>query len=172
MQTMSSGDAAGLWTSLRRGGVRCWIMGGWGVDALLSRTSREHHDLDLLVHVDDLPVLNRWLDANGFRRLYDWEESRSVEVQGRDWSTAFVAGHEDGREVDIHAVDVLDGGRCVIATDDPWSLPDDTLDGTGSIDSTQVRCVSSEAQFAMHTGYVQPAHHLEDLAALRGHLEG
>ena len=26
-----------------------WLMGGWGVDALLGRQARPHHDLDVLV---------------------------------------------------------------------------------------------------------------------------
>lgn len=42
-------DAAALYRALSDAGVSCWVVGGWGVDALLGRQSRPHKDLDVLV---------------------------------------------------------------------------------------------------------------------------
>ena len=52
---MSAEQAQALYELLDQNGVRCWVMGGWGVDALLGRVTREHKDLDLLVLISDLP---------------------------------------------------------------------------------------------------------------------
>lgn len=139
-------------------GVRWWLMGGWGVDALLGRQTREHHDLDVLVHVDDLATLESVLRAEGFARAYDWPESRTVD--GR--ATAFVEQHPDGRELDVHAVH-RDG---TLATDDPWELPAGALDGRGTVGGREVPCLSREGQRATHDGYDLPPHHVADLAAL------
>ncbi len=171
MNTMSAHDASAIVTDLRDSGIQSWVMGGWGIDALLARTTRPHHDLDLLVHVADLPALAGWMRANGFEWAYDWEEARTFHQGGQELSTAFVATHTDGRELDIHAVNIDHNGQCVLATDDPWQLPPDTLFGTGTISGVRVRCVSSAAQAAMHSGYELPAHHLQDLEALR-HADG
>ena len=127
MNTMSAHDASAIVTDLRDSGIQSWVMGGWGIDALLARTTRPHHDLDLLVHVADLPALAGWMRANGFEWAYDWEEARTFHQGGQELSTAFVATHTDGRELDIHAVNIDHNGQCVLATDDPWQLPPDTL---------------------------------------------
>lgn len=164
--TTSATQAAAILKGLSSAGVRCWVMGGWGVDALLSRSTRAHHDLDLLVRVDDLAVLSRWMNANGFAWLYDWEESQPVDLEGGRYSTAFVAGHKDGRELDVHGLRVADDGTFELATTDPWALPADTLTGRGVIGGLGVACVSREAQRAMHIGYELPAHHVTDLRLL------
>lgn len=164
--TMSAKAAATLFRNLKDAGVRCWAIGGWGVDALLGRVTREHHDLDLLVDVDDLATLHVWLIANEFEWCYDWEENRPIRRGDQLWTTAFVAAHADGRELDVHAITRRDDGIVELATADPWRLPAGALDGRGSIDGLQIECVSREAQKEMHAGYELPAHHLADLDAL------
>lgn len=163
---MSAVDAASTLEDLLSAGLRCWVMGGWGVDALLGRATRQHHDLDLLVQVDDLPALHAWLESNQFEWRYDWEENRPIEQGGRLFTTAFVAGHEDGRELDVHAITVRADGTFELATADPWVLPADALDGRGVISGVKVQCVSRDAQQTMHVGYELPPHHLLDLEAL------
>jgi lincosamide nucleotidyltransferase A/C/D/E len=167
---MSAEQAASLYHGLRGAGVRCWVIGGWGVDALLRRQTRNHHDLDLLVQVDDLPSLEGWLREEGFRRRYPWDESKPVVVAGQRFETAFVERHEDGRELDIHAVEVDSGCRPRLMTTDPWTLPADTLSAVGVIGSREVACVTSAAQMSMHRGYELPQHHLDDLTTLREEL--
>jgi lincosamide nucleotidyltransferase A/C/D/E len=164
--TMSAQDASTTLEDLGIAGVRCWVMGGWGVDALLGRATRQHHDLDLLVQVDDLPALHAWLSSNQFEWRYDWDENRPIDRGGRRFATAFVAGHADGRELDIHAIVVREDGTFELATADPWVLPDGALDGRGEIGGFGLRCVSRDAQLAMHVGYELPAHHRLDLEEL------
>ena len=162
---MSEVQARDLLQGLAASGIRCWLVGGWGIDALLGHQTRGHHDLDLLVDVQDLPELDTWLRREGFRRSYEWDENAPVEVDGQLLDTAFVEHHGDGRELDIHAVHV-ENGSVHLATTDSWELPNETLGGTGRIGGYEVRCASVKGQRAMHAGYNLPATHLADLRQL------
>ena len=162
---MSEAQARESLRSLAEFGIRQWVMGGWGVDALLGKQNRAHHDLDLLVHASDLPTLHSWLRREGFARAYEWAENSPVTVGGGIWDTAFVERPPDGRELDVHAVHVADG-LVSLATADPWQLPADTLSGVGRIGGHEVRCVSRSGQRAMHIGYELPDKHREDLRRL------
>ena len=42
---------------LHQARIRVWLDGGWGVDALLGRETRPHHDVDIIVSVSDVPKL-------------------------------------------------------------------------------------------------------------------
>ncbi|WP_341927980.1 hypothetical protein [Nocardioides psychrotolerans] len=150
-------------------GVRCWVMGGWGVDALLGRVTREHKDLDLLVHRADLARYTDLTGSGGFARKLEWSENRSVEIDGVTSDTAFVDAHPDGREIDVHVVDVLDD-EVIQLHDGPWPLPTDTLSGRGILAGRAVRCVSRDAQLAMHSCYDLPEKHREDVRLLQAPL--
>lgn len=162
---MTSAQVIEIAESLTASGIRSWVMGGWGVDALLGRQTRRHHDLDLLVSADDLPTLGAWLHEHGFRRAYEWEENVPVRLLGRVWDTAFVEQHCDGRELDVHAVSMV-GDAVSLATADPWELPLLPLEGVGTISGRAVACVTADAQFAMHRGYELPEKHREDVRKL------
>ncbi|HEY7989282.1 MAG TPA: hypothetical protein VIE19_08690, partial [Lapillicoccus sp.] len=47
-------------------GVRFWLAGGWGVDALAGRQTRSHRDLDLLVDAADEAVTLEVLGDLGY----------------------------------------------------------------------------------------------------------
>jgi lincosamide nucleotidyltransferase A/C/D/E len=164
---MSAAKACAVLRGLMQSGVRHWVMGGWGIDALQGKQTRTHHDLDLLVQADDLPVLQAWLRAEGFARNYEWEENSPVQITGTTWDTAFVEHHADGRELDVHAVWVESGGPRV-ASSDPWTLPANALEGRGRIGDCKVSCASPSGQRALHVGYDLPATHEADLAKLDG----
>jgi lincosamide nucleotidyltransferase A/C/D/E len=100
---LTAAQAIQIAEGLAAAGVRCWVMGGWGIDALLGEQTRAHHDLDLLVAVSDLPSLDAWLREEGFCRAYEGQENAPARLHGVSWDMAFVEQHADGRELDIHA---------------------------------------------------------------------
>jgi lincosamide nucleotidyltransferase A/C/D/E len=163
---MSATDAAALYDVARNARVRCWVMGGWGVDALLGRQTRPHHDLDLLVLTDDLPQFDQAMTAAGFARRYLWDdENLWVTLDGVPWATAFVMSDAAERELDVHAVDLTDGlavAHCAV----PWTFGRGALDGIGVIDQAAVACLSVEAQLNAHVGYELPETHLQDMRLL------
>lgn len=168
LSSMTASAALGLYLLLDASGVRCWVMGGWGVDALLGRQTRSHHDLDLLVHREDLANYDAAVRSVGFVRSFEWEENRRVLVGSEEHDSAFVDSHHDGRQVDVHVVDV-DTAAGVVTQHHAgaWPMPLGALSGRGRIAGTEVRCVTATAQVAMHTGYDLPERHRADLALLR-----
>ena len=47
-------DVLTLLSTLDQLGVHYWLDGGWGVDCVLGEETREHSDLDLVVHRQDV----------------------------------------------------------------------------------------------------------------------
>src|SRR5262249_39535961 len=130
---LSATDAVALYDLARRDGVRLWIVGGWGVDALLGHQTRPHHDLDVLVDVDDLSRFYRAMETSGFRRAFVWDDENIwLETDDGRWPSAFVLEDADGRQLDVHVVDVSARGAVVMGIV-PWVFPRDALEGVGSI---------------------------------------
>jgi len=61
-------DVLRILAALDEAGVRYWLGGGWGVEALLGFESREHSDLDLVLddHDTALPAVTRALATVGY----------------------------------------------------------------------------------------------------------
>jgi len=164
--SLSAHDALALYGSIAERGIGCWVMGGWGVDALLGADSRPHHDLDVLVSLTDLGDLLDLLAERGFVETLVWEESRWVDVHGLPCPTAFVQVDPAGRALDVHGIELHDDGRPAPLCDVPWLFDDESLSAVGVIDGTEVRCVSAETQLQMHTGYDLPPEHRRDAERL------
>jgi lincosamide nucleotidyltransferase A/C/D/E len=163
---LSAQAAADLYEALRDRGVRCWVMGGWGVDALVGSQTREHHDLDVLVLGDDLTALAEVFDDEGFLIQHVWEEeNRWLDVDGTRWPTAFVAANSQGVELDVHLIE-LRGSAVRPLCNVPWPLEADSLEGRGVISGRPVDCVSARTQLAMHRGYELPEAHQCDVDQL------
>lgn len=107
--------------------------GGWGVDALLGRVTREHKDLDLLVLLEDLPRYVEVVRQHGFERDVVWDESLPIDVNGLGFDSAFVDAHPDGRDIDVHVIDLGPQGEVIPIHADPWPLPPDPISGVGTI---------------------------------------
>lgn len=137
---MRADDVTTLLRLLSAAGVRCWVDGGWGVDALLGLQTRSHGDLDLVVHRDDLASTVAVLAGHGYQVLRDL------------LPTALALGDPDGREVDLHPVDPTpDGGGEQVVEDGTrfrYAAP-----VVGSIGGDAVLCLSVADQLRTHVGY-------------------
>ncbi len=47
-------------------GLRYWLDGGWGVDSLLGKETREHKDADLIIEKKDLDAVKAYFASKGF----------------------------------------------------------------------------------------------------------
>ncbi|MEU3840877.1 hypothetical protein AB0E88_12695 [Streptomyces sp. NPDC028635] len=161
--------------ALGRAGVRGWLAGGWGVDALLGRQTRRHSDIDIVLARED-GVEDRVrlaLAGVGYRRLDD-----QVISDGRPLSVRWVL--DDGLvAVDLLPVDLarlpfaglLDGrartptpagdAPTAAAASDP--VPDDR----GVVAGHVVPCLPLSLQLALHQDYPQRATDRHDLALLK-----
>lgn len=166
---LPAAQAVELCDALQVAGVRYWVIGGWGVDAILGRETRPHKDLDILAVRDDLVHLRRMFEVEGLALSHVWEESRWIEDVGEPWPTAFVANDSNGRALDVHLIGVLPRGAVVQHYDNPWQLPE-SFTSTGTIAGRRIPCVSAVAQIRMHVGYTLPAEQQVDLELLRDHV--
>ena len=162
---MDERHAARVVRLLEDNGVRCWVLGGWGVDALEGRATRPHKDLDVFLALSEHALAWRLLHQDGFRFAYRWEENVDLpgDLDGATQPTAYVLQDTDGREVDIHVLDDSTDPMTIL-----WGhrieLVPDALDGTGTIDGTEVRCLSAPMQVVAHQGYDLPDDQRADLA--------
>jgi lincosamide nucleotidyltransferase A/C/D/E len=143
---MNGTDVLEVINQLEGAGVRVWLDGGWGVDALLGRQTRAHEDVDLVVPRQETSRAARALEVVGF------EEDRD----GKPGLPARLVLHDErGRRVDLHPV-VLDseGNGWQQLSDRAWgAYPAEDLTATGEIDGQVVPCISAELQLRHHLGY-------------------
>lgn len=155
---------------LSENGIPVWMVGGWGLDALLGEQTRPHKDIDVLVRFVDLQRLRNILADQGFTLKELWSENINVlDEQGSETPTAFVLRDVAGREMDIHALYQDERGNYLPAWQDDENRvyqPAD-LAGEGVIGGEPVACISAEMQIISHTGYTLPDYQVRDLANLR-----
>jgi lincosamide nucleotidyltransferase A/C/D/E len=120
-----------------------WLDGGWGVDALLERQTREHDDLDLVAELRHAERIVEALGAIGY------------EVVAGGAPKSFVLVDRIGRQVDVHPVTFDDegGGVYEMEGDKTWTYPARGFSGRGSVHGRPVRCLSPDVQVLVHAGY-------------------
>jgi lincosamide nucleotidyltransferase A/C/D/E len=154
--------------------MRVWLLGGWGIDALLREQTRPHKDLDIIVLVDEVVRMRALLARGGYRLKELWSENTWAEDwRGTEVPTAFVLRDPDGREIDAHAMrrDALGNGVPLWADAEWLTLTKEGLAGEGMIAGLTVRCFSPELQVICHTGYDLPDAHRLDLERLYERFE-
>jgi lincosamide nucleotidyltransferase A/C/D/E len=162
---MSAGRVREIYQLLTREGIRTWVVGGWGIDALLGRETRPHKDLDvLLVRREHLRAW-RLLHAAGFSLDYRWEENTDVALAGSGGATlptAYVLTDDRGSQVDVHVLH--DDLSPMWVTDRAFIAG--ALEASGTIDGLPVACMSAAMQRIAHTGYDLPDPQRHDLQQL------
>lgn len=152
---MTASGVLTVLSALRAAGATAWVDGGWGVDALLGRATREHSDLDLVVLTPELGSVRAALSDIGFGSVL------------RDWLPAALAVADPaGNEVDLHPItpDGVGGGHQELPDGDRFHYPGPVA---GRIDGIAVDCVDASTQVLAHQGYTPTAKDLADLELLR-----
>jgi len=154
---MNASEVVRLYGELDAIGIRIWLDGGWGVDALLGYESREHGDVDVVVQESDLSRLRGYLTEHGYR---DAERDDT-----RAWN--FVMAKPTGEQVDVHVV-VFDGeGNGVYGPPaNGQAYPASSFTGAGFVAGRRVRCLTAAYQLESHQGYELRAKDHADIRAL------
>ncbi|GAA2072415.1 hypothetical protein GCM10009840_01290 [Pseudolysinimonas kribbensis] len=131
-------------------GLGVHVDGGWGVDALLGRQTRQHGDLDLAVPIASEERMESALVALGYRAQPGHPEHNPVFAS------------PDGA-VDVHLYE--------FAGDEPEALigiayPRASLTGRGRIGGVEVDCIAAEWVIPFHSGYPLDADDLADVRAV------
>jgi lincosamide nucleotidyltransferase A/C/D/E len=161
-------DVIIIYQRLLDNGIQVWLIGGWGVDALLGEQTRPHKDLDVIMLLDDVVQMRELLGRDGYGLKDLWSENRwVVDAHGAEIPTAFVLQDAEGREFDAHAMRLDDRGNGVPAWEgEEVVFKRQDLAGAGIIAGVAVQCVSPEMQVLCHMGYELPDKQLRDLELL------
>ncbi len=139
-------------------GIKVWIDGGWGVDALLGECTREHSDLDIIISWEDSAILTEAL----FDR--DFVDIPTDDRKDRN----FVMGHQSHGKIDFHVIErTEDGGAIYGPGEIDWVITESELNAVGHIRGREVRCLSVDYQVRSHSGYTLQDTDFADLRALQ-----
>jgi len=135
-----------------------WLDGGWGVDALVGRQTREHGDVDIVIEQSVAEGLAPRLHAEGF------------EDEPRDDTRAcnFVLGCEERGLVDFHIVNFDAHGDGTYGIPKPEGMyPAEAFSGRGTVLGHPIKCMSAAFQFESHNAvYVPREKDYADMRAL------
>jgi hypothetical protein len=156
---MSEADVLWVLDVLEDAGITVYLDGGWAVDALLGRQTREHDDMDIAIPMRDGEKVKTALAAQGFELWRD------------DGPANWVVMDASGRKVDIHLVDFEGrsrGGEYYGSEGILYHVG--SLEGTGRIAGREVRCPLPEFLVRWHTGYEHDEDDARDVFALCEHF--
>jgi lincosamide nucleotidyltransferase A/C/D/E len=148
---MTRQDAVEIYLLLATRGVTVWVDGGFCVDALVGRSTREHSDLDIAVERQDADALCAVLANEGFSKLAREDSS--------EWSFVLSDGR---RHVDVHVFAYDAAGKNIYGIVYPYG----SLTGSGELDGVKVACVAPEWMFRFKTAYAPTAKDIADVTAL------
>ncbi|MDR1619616.1 MAG: aminoglycoside nucleotidyltransferase [Clostridiales bacterium] len=119
--------------------ISFWLDGGWGVDALLGRQTREHGDIDILIKGGNAARFIGELACSGYteKQMDYTTPSHRVWVRGES-------------VVDLHLLEFDAEGDALYEGE---SYPSWMLGGHGVIGGIDVLCLTPEAQLLFHQGY-------------------
>ena len=136
---MTAEDVIEFVQLLKQNHIDLYIDGGWGVDALLGKQTRDHEDLDIAVQHKDVLKIRLLLEAKGYRDV--------IRDDTRDCN--FVLGDDEGHLIDFHSYTFDVNGKIIFGVEYPY----DSLNGTGSINGYPVKCITPDWMVKFHTGY-------------------
>ena len=148
---MNAQDVVKIYQLLAARGIKVWVDGGFCVDALVGRATREHRDLDIAVERQDADALRTVLATDGF--------SPSPRADSSPWSFVLSDGR---RSVDVHVFAYDESGKNVYGIEYPFG----SLTGSGELDGVEVSCVAPEWMFRFKTAYAPTAKDIADVTAL------
>lgn len=127
-------------------GVDVWLDGGWAVDALARRQTRQHEDLDVVVDLNRVETIERILGERGFT------------VSEDELPTRLAMEDAKGRTIDFHTVtfDEEGGGIQKLQRDRSYRYPPQGFAGMGEVGGQRVKCLTAEVLAECHYGY-EPA---------------
>lgn len=137
--------------------IPVWLMGGWGIDALLGTQTRPHDDLDLVARLDDAERIEAAFGEHGYV-LAGGGAPLSVELVD-----------PGGHQIDVHPVSFAPTGDGIykMSNGEDWVYPADGFTGVGRILDREVPCLTPDVMLMCHTtGYALDEDHQRDVTAL------
>jgi len=140
---MPADEVVRVVAQLEEQGIPLWLDGGWGVDALVGRQTRDHQDLDVAILLVDVARGVRLLGELGYAPCHD------------ELPTRLTLRDAGGRQVDLHPLTLDDNGNGLQRLQDGsiGTYPAEGLRGTGRLSGRPVPCLTRDLQLLFHRGY-------------------
>lgn len=133
-------------------GIEVYVDGGWCVDALIKKQTREHEDIDITVPHKYTALIRYLLEEKGYTEVF----------RDDTWECNFVLGDSHGHLIDIHSYVFDETGKNVFGV----AYEPKHLTGHGVINGYNVKCPSPEISLEFHTGYPIREKDIHDVKAL------
>lgn len=152
---MNAAEVVRVLDALGAAGIQAGISGGWGIDALLRRQTRQHGDLDLGVAAEAIDDAIAILGPLGYVVTVDERPARLV-LQS------------SSGQVDLHPI-VWESSGAGVQTGlagEVFQYAPGSLDADGMIAGRTVRCATPDLQLRFHAHYEPRDLDRRDMAAL------
>jgi len=139
---MSLEEVERIVSSIQSANYAFWLDGGWGVDALLEKQTREHKDLDICIKLVDSEQVRKLIEQAGYAVAEDESPTR------------LIMQDNGGRRVDLHLLsfDKEDNGEQNYKGG--FNLyPANDLHSKGLVGKLKVDCLSPELQIKFREVY-------------------
>ncbi len=154
---ISENDAVEILNDAERHDIPVFLDGGWGVDALLRKQTREHQDIDLFIEKNKGEKFIALLKQKGF-----------LEIRKEYTTTAHTVWQDErGRVVDLHLYESGENGTFLFEGN---SYPAETFSAVGRIAGREVRCIPPREQLLFHCGYEWDENDAHDVRLLCEHF--
>jgi lincosamide nucleotidyltransferase A/C/D/E len=154
-------DVIEILDALQQERIDVWLDGGWAVDALVGRQTREHDDLDVVVALDDVELIKQALGKRGFAVAED------------ELPTRFVLKDSTGRQINFHTVifDEEGGGIQKLQSGNTYRYHPKGFTATGIVEGREVKCLTARTQAECHYGYQPDEKDIHDMRLLSEHFK-
>ena len=149
---MTADDVVKIIKLLEQNGFEVYVIGGWGVDALLGEQTRKHEDLDIALPHGFVPKLRELLKSHGYE-----------DVPREDTCACnFVLGDNEGHLLDVHSYIFDENGENIFGV----AFEPHHLTGNGAINGYPVKTAPPEVMVKFLTGYDVDEDDYQDTRAL------
>ena len=140
---MTAADVLEIVTVIEQAGIDVWLDGGWAIDALVRKHTRQHEDLDVVVALNKVETIKQVLGERGFKVTED------------ELPTRLAMRNTKGHNVDFHTVTFDKGGGGIQKLQDgrSYRYPPEGFAGIGEVGGQKVKCITAEVQAECHYGY-------------------
>lgn len=141
-ETVTQDDLLKVLDFIESTGIRYWLDGGWGVDVLAGKQTREHRDVDIDFDSQYTEKMLQLLKEKGYEIVTDWSPVR-VELH-----------HPQFGYIDIHPFVLFSDGTAKQADlEGGWYEFEADFFGSAVFNGRKIPCISVKGQKVFHTGY-------------------
>lgn len=143
-------DAVEIISALENAGIKVFIDGGWGVDALLGYQSRTHNDIDIFIECSHKDSALKILYANEYKEIKT------------DYTTSDHSVWKDNKDrlIDLHIFSYSPNLNFIF---EGQEYPREVFSGKGKIGDIDVVCIPPEYQVQFHLGYERDINDIKDV---------